>query len=198
MYGQATKKKKRNLHSTKLSNMGHAMRTVSGHMRTAKDQINPRIHAVWSGPSLSANKQIIGYYRIYEWRAKARMRLCACVGWIWICAFYASSKKHFRLTRPNYKLFGTQELIDHFDIKEYLPKFEPHHARKGLGHCAQRGQDHPANPSSLSRHFAVHLTLVCWTRICPAFANSIDPDQLASSEANWSGSTLFDIKYVIL
>ena len=36
----------------------------------------------------------------------------------------------------------------------------------------------------------------CWTRICPAFANSVDPDQLASEEANWSGSALLAIKYV--
>ena len=43
------------------------------------------------------------------------------------------------------------------------------------------------------------LTLVSyWTQICPAFANSEDPDQLASSEANWSGSALFAIKYVNL
>ena len=28
------------------------------------------------------------------------------------------------------------------------------------------------------------------------FANSVDPDQLASSEANWSGSALFVIQYV--
>ena len=27
-----------------------------------------------------------------------------------------------------------------------------------------------------------------------AFANSLDQDQLASEEANWSGSTLFSIK----
>ena len=32
----------------------------------------------------------------------------------------------------------------------------------------------------------------------PAFANSVDPDQLASEEANWSGSALFVIKYVTL
>ena len=32
----------------------------------------------------------------------------------------------------------------------------------------------------------------------PAFANSVDPDQLASEEANWSGSALFTIKYVNL
>ena len=32
---------------------------------------------------------------------------------------------------------------------------------------------------------------------CPVLANSVDPDQLASEEANWSGSALFVIKYVI-
>ena len=53
---------------------------VFGHMRAAKAQISLRIRAVWSGPSLSANK-IIGYYRMYEWRAKARMILCACKRW---------------------------------------------------------------------------------------------------------------------
>ena len=42
------------------------------------------------------------------------------------------------------------------------------------------------------------LTLVLLNRIYPAFANSVDPDQLASSEANWSGSALFAIKYVNL
>ena len=31
---------------------------------------------------------------------------------------------------------------------------------------------------------------------CPVLANSVDPDQLASWEANWSGSALFVIKYV--
>ena len=38
--------------------------------------------------------------------------------------------------------------------------------------------------------------LSCWTRIYPAFANSVDPDQLASEEANWSGSALFVIQYL--
>ena len=32
----------------------------------------------------------------------------------------------------------------------------------------------------------------------PAFANSVDPDQLASQEANWSGSALFVIEYLNL
>ena len=40
--------------------------------------------------------------------------------------------------------------------------------------------------------------LSCWTQIYPAFANSVDPDQLASEEANWSGFALFVIKYVNL
>ena len=35
--------------------------------------------------------------------------------------------------------------------------------------------------------------LSCWTQIYPAFANSVDPDQLASEEANWSESALFAI-----
>ena len=34
--------------------------------------------------------------------------------------------------------------------------------------------------------------------MCPAFANRVDPDQLASEEANWSGSTLFAIQYMNL
>ena len=42
------------------------------------------------------------------------------------------------------------------------------------------------------------ITLSCWTRIYPALANSVDPDQLASSEANWSGSALFAIQYLNL
>ena len=42
------------------------------------------------------------------------------------------------------------------------------------------------------------MILFCWTRIYPVFANSGDPDQLASEEASWSGSALFAIKYVIL
>ena len=48
-----------------------------------------RIPAGWSGPSLSANR-IIGYYRL---------RLCACAGWIWICA---CPKTPYRLTPTIY------------------------------------------------------------------------------------------------
>ena len=80
--------------------MGRAMRKrVFGHMRTAKAQISLRIRAVWSGPSLSANR-IIGYYEMYEWRAKAPDDISACARWSWICAFCACSKTHFCLVRP--------------------------------------------------------------------------------------------------
>ena len=40
------------------------------------------------------------------------------------------------------------------------------------------------------------LTVLLPNTTCPALANSADPDQLASEEANWSGSALFVIKYV--
>ena len=40
------------------------------------------------------------------------------------------------------------------------------------------------------------LTLLLQNTTCPVLANSVDPDQLASEEANWSGSALFVIKYV--
>ena len=38
------------------------------------------------------------------------------------------------------------------------------------------------------------LTLLLLNTTCPVLANSVNPDQLASSEANWSGSALFVIK----
>ena len=38
------------------------------------------------------------------------------------------------------------------------------------------------------------LTRLLLHTTCPVLANSVDPDQLASSEANWSGSALFVIK----
>ena len=53
------------------------LQSIIRHMRTGKAQISLRICAVWSGPSLPDNR-IIGFSRKYEWRAKARMILCAC------------------------------------------------------------------------------------------------------------------------
>ena len=40
------------------------------------------------------------------------------------------------------------------------------------------------------------LTLLLLNTTCPVLANSVDPDQLASEEANGSGSALFVIKYM--
>ena len=42
------------------------------------------------------------------------------------------------------------------------------------------------------------LTLVLLNPDISCFANSVDPDQLASEEANWSGSALFAVKYANL
>ena len=42
------------------------------------------------------------------------------------------------------------------------------------------------------------LTLLLLNTTCPVLANSVDPDQLASEEANWSRSGQFAINYVNL
>ena len=44
----------------------------------------------------------------------------------------------------------------------------------------------------------IHLTLVLLNPDISCFANSVEPDQLASEEASWSGSALFAIKYANL
>ena len=44
----------------------------------------------------------------------------------------------------------------------------------------------------------IALPWSCWTQMCLTFANSVDLDQLASEEANWSGSALFVIRFVNL
>ena len=40
------------------------------------------------------------------------------------------------------------------------------------------------------------LPLLLLNTTCPVLANSVDPDQSASEEANWSGSALFVVIYV--
>ena len=45
-------------------------------------------------------------------------------------------------------------------------------------------------------YLITYFTFLLLNTACPVLANSADPDQLASSEANWSGSVLFVIKYV--
>ena len=47
-----------------------------------------------------------------------------------------------------------------------------------------------------TRIFYEEFTLVLLNADMSGFANSVDPDQLASEETNWSGSALFAIKYV--
>ena len=42
------------------------------------------------------------------------------------------------------------------------------------------------------------LTLLLLNKTCHVLANSVDQDQLASEEANWSGSTLFVIIFEFL
>ena len=68
-------------------------------MRAAKAQISLRVRAVWSRPSLSANR-ITGYYEMYELWAKAQSILCACTGWSETATF--ASKALFRLTPAIY------------------------------------------------------------------------------------------------
>ena len=51
-----------------------------GHKRTTEAQIRLRGRAVWSGPSLSANR-ISWHYGMYQWKANPRMLPCACAGW---------------------------------------------------------------------------------------------------------------------
>ena len=43
----------------------------------------------------------------------------------------------------------------------------------------------------------MYLNLLLLNTTCLVLANSVDPDQMASEEAIWSGSALFVIKYVI-
>ena len=81
--------KKLSDHELWSPHMGCAMwKLVIGYMWTVKAQIRLRFRAVWSGPSLSTNR-IIGYYRMYDWRVKTRMILCACIGSVQISAFCA-------------------------------------------------------------------------------------------------------------
>ena len=84
-------------------------------MRTAKAQISLRIRAVWSGPLLSANR-IIGYYRVYEWRAKAQMILCACARWS-EPALFAHPRRHLFTWNGPY----VSKYLDTFTFLSYLP-----------------------------------------------------------------------------
>ena len=101
---------------------------VFGHMRTAKAQIRLRIRAVWSGPELSANR-IIGHYWMYWMGANAWMRLCACVGWIWICAFCACWKTHLAWRGP-YGTWGLHYISVQKESAQIYPLFSQNLHRK--------------------------------------------------------------------
>ena len=69
---------------------------VFRYMRTVRVQISLRIRAVWSRPSLLANR-IIWYYRLFQWRAFA--------GWCEFAHFLqARGHIYFRLTQPSYNV----------------------------------------------------------------------------------------------
>ena len=64
--------------------------------------------------------------------------------------------------------------------------------------CMTAPQEKDINKFDCNLSYDVGLTLVLLNPDIPCFANSVDPDQLASEEANWSGSALFAIKYANL
>ena len=72
-----------------------------------------------------------------------------------------------------------------------------------LGECMVNFQNFEVFSFYLFSLFLIHLLLnksflilLLLNTTCPVLANSEVPDQLASEEANWSGSALFVIKYV--
>ena len=78
--------------------------------------------AVWSGPSLSTHR-IFRYYRMYEWRAKIQMTLCACAG------RYASThsvqvcKQCFASNSPYETYSITIVKTRNVFVKHYAPKY---------------------------------------------------------------------------
>ena len=66
----------------------------------------------------------------------------------------------------------------------------------GPGGSNLRPSDHQLDVHLTKLPRLANLTLLLLNMTCPVLANSADPDQLASEEANWSGSALFVIKYV--
>ena len=65
-----------------IDKLGLAMRKrVFRHMRTAKAQIRLRVRAIWSGPALSADR-LYWYCRMYACRAKPRMVISTCAGYL--------------------------------------------------------------------------------------------------------------------
>ena len=113
--------------------MGCAVRKcVYGQVRTAKAQISLHIHAVWSGPSLSANR-IIGYYRMYEWMEnKGPVDNLHMYRMIWICAFWACSKACFCFTRPKWRQYLHIWCSFHGSMSPKMQPWEQHCKKNAL------------------------------------------------------------------
>ena len=65
----------------------------SGHALIVNVLIRLHRCTVWPGLSLSATR-ITGYYRMYHWRANARMRPYRCAGWC-ESAHFAHARRYF-------------------------------------------------------------------------------------------------------
>ena len=81
---------------------------------------------------------IIGYYRMFQNGANARMRLCACAGWCGSAHFLHARRHFFRLTRSTlYSIKQNEDFQDkwyicrvHNSVKMVLPLF--HLSERGL------------------------------------------------------------------
>ena len=110
------------------------------------------------------------------------------------------------------KLFwGELENINTYVLLKIVHYLEPHTSHSGLflfGYGAKQGKmESVHNLISLNSVSLVTPTFNfqsirihdpgCWYKFTNLMTNSADPDQLASGEANWSGSTLFAITWHI-
>ena len=69
---------------------------------------------------------------------------------------------------------------------------------QGCQLCRSQMQNHKTCLPCTKMAENTNLTLVLLKPGCPIFANSVDPDQLVSEKAKWSGSALHVIMYVNL
>ena len=80
---------------------------VFGRQRTAKSPISLRIRAVWSGPSLSANRTIECYRMFVSMKSECPDEILRICRKMWIRTFCACSKAPFRLKKPKWYLLAT-------------------------------------------------------------------------------------------
>ena len=100
------------------------------------------------------------------------------------CYFFCSfTFFHFPLSVLSLSLFSPISSIS------FLP-FSGRRHNLSHNYCLVVKPDHNQSHCICTKNrFPHNYPWSCWTRICPAFANIVDPDRLAS-EASWSGSTL--------